>query len=257
MAEVKSRHFDGPSKIAGVPKPIPEHQEGTPQFPKLVGSASCQRHHLCFDGGRLHRGHLAPPAGATCPCEHRVHVDKPNNEAPMKHICRYLQTLRDPASHRPFWAWPLGSLRMTQERGCLVLGVSVSPGAFEASGRGSYEAAVWVLDYGGCRGGSPALGAPPFDYRPGLQVSSNPLAPAPAYVSSLSILLTISPLPLFPPLSCFLSPRASVGCRGVGRGRWCRFCIYIYIYIGARFAPRGCRICTRGVGSALNNSSLA
>jgi hypothetical protein len=37
---------------------------------------------------------------------------------------------------------------MTQERGCLVLGVSVAPGAFKASGRVSYEAAVWVLDYG-------------------------------------------------------------------------------------------------------------
>jgi hypothetical protein len=95
---------------------------------------------------------------------------------------------------------------MTQERGCLVLGVSVAPGAFEASGRVSYEAAVWVLDYGGCRGGLPALGAPHFDYRPRLQVSSNRLAPArPRHY-------------LFPPLS-FLNFSRFVGMLGCKWGR--------------------------------------
>lgn len=73
---------------------------------------------------------------------------------------------------------------MTQERGCLVLGVSVAPGAFEASGRVSYEAAVWS-SITGVVGEACRRLVRPTSTTARLQVSSNRLAPAPAYVSSL------------------------------------------------------------------------
>ena len=49
---------------------------------------------------------------------------------------------------------------------------------------------------------------------------------------------SFSTLYLFPPLSCSLSPRASVGCRGVGRGRWCWF----YIIWGCKFCTHTVQI---------------
>jgi hypothetical protein len=95
QAQIKPRLVDGPFEIAGVPRPIPEHQEGASHSQKLSvrRAASITTFALMADG--FIADIFAAPAGATSlasPEVASIHL------AP-KAVCKYLQTLLRRSGH--------------------------------------------------------------------------------------------------------------------------------------------------------------